>query len=214
MEKKDTLNWGPRFERRHILKAMATAPAAALLSVTPFVSAVAKAAPEQEAGQKAPAAFQPKVLNLHEWKTVRILCDLIIPADQRSCSATQAGVPEFIDDWLAFKGGDTLAELRGGLTWLDMETNRAFKYDFAECARSQQTQILDRIAYPPKAAPEDVIGVEFFNLFRDLVLSGFFTSQAGIKDLPYLGNEPLSEWKGCPEPALAKLGLDKDDLEA
>ena len=214
MEKKDKQNWGPRFARRHILKAMAGVPAAALISVSPFASAVAKAAPEYEASEKRPAAYQPKVLNRHEWKAVGVLCDLIIPADQRSCSATQAGVPEFIDDWIAYKGDDTVAQVRGGLTWLDMESNRAFQYDFAECAHAQQTQLLDRIAYPSKAAPEDASAVAFFNLFRDLVLSGFFTSPAGIKDLPYLGNEPLSEWNGCPAPALAKLGLNKADVVA
>ena len=210
MEKRTT-DRNLRFERRDILKIMTRMPAAALLSAAPFASEVAKATPQQSAPQNAPGNDHPKALNPHEWKTVRILSDLIIPADQSSGSATQAGVPGFIDDWLTLKGGDLLAEIRGGLTWLDMESNRAFRYDFAECARSQQTQILDRIAYPAKAAPEDASAVAFFNRFRDLVISGFYTSQTGIKDLPYTGNEPQSEWNGCPATALAKLGLDKDE---
>jgi len=209
MDKKTT-GRSVRFERRDILKLMTSMPAAALVAVAPFASEVAKATPQQSPAQKAPASDHPKALNPHEWKTIRILSDLIIPADQRSGSATQAGVPEFIDDWLDLKRGDLLAEIRGGLTWLDMQCNRSFKYDFADCPAARQKQMLDRIAYPEKAAPEDASAVAFFNTLRDLVVSGFFTSQAGIRDLPYIGNEPQPEWKGCPSPVLVKLGLGGD----
>ena len=122
-------------------------------------------------------------------------------------SATTAGVPEFIDDWLDLQRGDLLSSIRGGLAWLDIECYRLCGTDFIASTRGRQEQILDRIAYPKKAAPEDANAVAFFNHFRDLVVSGFFTSEFGIKDLPYLGNEPLSEWQGCPAPVLAKLGL-------
>jgi hypothetical protein len=138
---------------------------------------------------------------------LRVLCDLIIPADQISGSATQAGVPEFIDDWLDFKGGNLPAEIRSGLAWLDTECNRSFTHHFMDCTSDQQKQILDRIAYPQKAPPEDASAVAFFNHLRDLVVSGFYTSEIGIADLPYLGNEPQSEWHGCPEAVLIKLAL-------
>ena len=213
MEEKPT-NKSIRFERRDILKLMTSMPAAALVSVVPFASEAAKAAPQQSPAAGGSAGQHPKVFNPHEWKTVRILSDLILPADQRSGSATQAGVPEFIDDWLSLKRGNLLAEIRGGLTWLDLQSNRSFKYDFADCPAARQKQILDRIAYPEKAAPEDAGAVAFFNTLRDLVVSGFFTSQAGVQDLPYLGNEPQSEWKGCPAPALVKLGVGGDKTPA
>jgi len=96
------------------------------------------------------ASEHPKALNPHEWKMLRILSDMIIPADDRSGSATQAGVPEFIDDWLNLKRGTLLDQIRGGLTWLDMQSNRSFNYDFADCSTARQKQILDRIAYPKK----------------------------------------------------------------
>ncbi len=196
-----------RFKRREILKLMAAMPGAALISAAPFVSALAKAMPGQSALLMDPAAFQPKVLDPHQWQTVRMLCDLIIPADQISGGATQAGVPEFIDDWLDFKGGDLPGEIRSGLTWLDTQCNRSFGHHFIDCTSDQQKQTLDRIAYPQKAAPEDASAVAFFNHLRDLVVSGFYTSEIGIADLPYLGNEPQSEWHGCPEAVLIKLAL-------
>ncbi|HUX09068.1 MAG TPA: gluconate 2-dehydrogenase subunit 3 family protein [Terriglobia bacterium] len=213
MEKKQT-DRSIRFERRDILKLMTSMPAAALVSVVPFASEAAKAAPQQSPAAGGSAGQHPKVHNPHEWKTIRILSDLILPADARSGSATQAGVPEFIDDWLSLKRGNLLAEIRGGLTWLDLQSNRSFKYDFADCPAARQKQILDRIAYPEKAAPEDAGAVAFFNTLRDLVVSGFFTSQAGVQDLPYLGNEPQSEWKGCPAPVLVKLGVGGDKTPA
>ncbi len=203
------LNPQPRgsLRRRDWLKAMTAVPAAAL------VPGSAMRAARNATAQAAPATEQPaetykrKALNEHEWKTIRVLSDLIIPADERSGSATQAGVPEFIDDWLDFQGGTLLAEIRGGLTWLDMECNRHFNHDFVECPEAQQKQTLDRIAYPKKAAPEDANAVAFFNRLRGLVVGGFFSSKMGIEDLPYLGNTMVAEWHGCPPEVLAKLGL-------
>lgn len=206
MEKK-TPNNKLRFERRDILKLMTTMPVAALVSLSPLASGVANAMPQRSAVQSNPAGYQPKVLNPHEWRTIRILSDLIIPADERSCSASEAGVPEFIDDWLSVKRGDLLDEIRGGLTWLDMQSNRSFRYDFTDVSTARQKQILDRIAYPEKAAPEEASAVAFFNTLRDLVVSGFFTSRQGIRDLPYIGNQPQKQWNGCPPQVMAKLGL-------
>ncbi|HZP03092.1 MAG TPA: gluconate 2-dehydrogenase subunit 3 family protein [Terriglobia bacterium] len=193
--------------RRDWLKAMTAVPAAALVPGPATRATEPAAAKRAEGNQPASGTYQRKVLDEHEWKTIRVLSDLIIPADERSGSATQAGVPEFIDDWLDFQGGTLLAEIRGGLTWLDMECNRHFNHDFADCSEAQQKQMLDRIAYPKKAAPEDANAVAFFNRLRGLVVSGFFSSKMGVEDLPYLGNTMVAEWHGCPPEVLAKLGL-------
>ncbi len=197
-----------RSTRRDMLKVIGTVPAAALIPLAP-TQVRAAAAGRRAAGevQEAAKVYQPKVLNSHEWKTIRLLSDLIIPADDRSGSATQAAVPEFIDDWLGLRMGTLLAQIRGGLTWLDLECNRLFGHDFVDCTGAQQKQILDRIAYPGKAAPEDAHAVAFFNHLRDLVVTGFFSSEVGVKDLPYLGNTMVAEWKGCPPEVLDKLGL-------
>ncbi len=207
MEPKKLLSRGAHLPRRTILRLMAAMPAGALFSAARSATAIPKELAAELISPEAAAPYQPKVFNPHEWKTVHALCDLIIPADERSESATTAGVPEFIDDWLDLQRGDLLSSIRGGLTWLDIECNRSFGTDFIASTADRKEQILDRIAYPKKAAPEDASAVAFFNHFRDLVVSGFFTSEAGIKDLPYLGNEPQSDWQGCPAPVLAKLGL-------
>jgi len=139
-----------------------------------------------------------------------VLCDLIIPADERSGSATQAGVPEFIDDSLDIRkredGSDNFAaQIQGGLAWLDRESNQLFAKDFAGAAIGQQNQILDRIAWPGRAAEEDRRWVPFFTRFRDLTVSGFFSSKTGVADLPYLGNRAVAQWKGCEPAVWAKI---------
>ena len=146
--------------------------------------------------------YKRQTFDDHQWKTVHVLCDLIIPADDRSGSASQAGVPEFLDDWIAFRTSEDLnenlqAQILGGLMWLDRESNRLFEKNFADAAPDQQKQILDRIAYPQKAAKEDHAWALFLSEFRSLTVSGFFSSKMGVADLPYLGNTAVAEWKGC-----------------
>src|SRR5205814_6072274 len=150
--------------RRDLFQIVGSAPvlAAATAAVTAGVAAA------QGHDVHATPPYQRKLFDEHQWRTVRVLCDLIIPADERSGSATQAGVPEFIDDWLDFRkredGSDNFAaQIQGGLAWLDRESNRLFAKDFAGAATGRQKQILDRIAWPARAAEEDRRWVAFFS---------------------------------------------------
>jgi len=199
--------------RREMLKVLGAAPAAALLPRIAAQKSSSEPPPTVKPTTPSPAevaaAYKRKILTEHEYSTIRVLSDWIIPADERSGSATHAGVPEFIDDWLEFKGGRELDGIRGGITWLDVECNRQYGSDFLACTQAQQKQILDRIAYPKRAEPDDAPGVAFFNELRNLVVSGFFSSKMGVKDLPYLGNQVVASWDGCPAEVLSKLGLEK-----
>lgn len=180
-----------------------------IIGSVPVFAAAATAAEVHGGHHPAPAAFDTKrgpyqrqVFDDHQWRTVTVLCDLIIPADERSGSATQAGVVEFLDDWIAFRTAEDLnenlqAQILGGLMWLDRESNRLFEKDFGDAPADQQKQILDRIAYPEKVSKEDHPWAMFFSVFRTLTVSGFFSSKTGVADLPYLGNTAVAEWKGC-----------------
>jgi hypothetical protein len=198
--------------RRDLLKAFSVVPAVFI----PAGTAVAAGEKVAVAGAaQAAATYQRKVFDDHQWETIKVLSDIIIPADDRSGSATQAGVPAFIDDWLDFRGGELKAEILGGLTWLDLESNRAFGHDFIGCSAGQQKKILDRIAWPEKAAPADRNYAAFFTDLRDLVASGFFSSEMGVKDLPYLGNRPANDFPGCPPNVLTAINtnLKKQGVE-
>ena len=182
--------------RRDLFQILGAAPAVAAAQ-----SQAEHAHPAPAAPAKA-AAYQRKVFDDHQWRTVHVLSDLIIPADEHSGSATAAGVPEFIDDWLDFRkhedGDDHFgSSIQGGLAWLDQESNRLFQKDFAGASLAQQKQILDRIAWPERATAGDRRWAGFFTRFRDLTVSGFFSSKMGVADLPYLGNKAVGEWKGC-----------------
>jgi hypothetical protein len=142
-------------------------------------------------------------------ETVRVLVDVIIPRDERSGSATDAKVPEFMDFMMADR--DTKPEgrsaMRDGLAWIDRENRRRFSRSFVQSSDRQRAALLDAIAWPARARPEMQPGVIFFNSFRDLTASGFWSSEMGVKDLQYQGNAVVPEWRGCPEAALRKIGV-------
>lgn len=147
-----------------------------------------------------------------ERETVTVLVDDIIPRDARSGSATDVGVPAWMDAFLtdAATEADFRRSIRGGLAWLNAESEKRFGIPYARAAVAQRTAILDDIAYPKRARPEMSQGVAFFNRFRDFTASGFFSSRAGWEDLRYAGNVAVPAWDGCPPEALAKLGVSYD----
>ncbi|MEO8636914.1 MAG: gluconate 2-dehydrogenase subunit 3 family protein [Gemmatimonadales bacterium] len=153
-----------------------------------------------------PIAFAPAFFTAHEWETVSILVDLIIPRDAKSGSATDALVPEFMDFILNENSG-MQTPVRGGLAWLDDESRERFSKPFAGASDAQRRSILDDIAWPKRAKPEFSQGVAFFNRMRDFTASGFYSSQIGVADLKYIGNTVVAEWQGCPPDALRKLGV-------
>lgn len=149
--------------------------------------------------------MQEKFFTEHERKTVTILSDIIIPKDDISASASEAGVPDFIEFMMADQPQQQLT-MRGGLKWLDVQCSKRFQKKFIECAENQQFEILDEIAYPEVAKPEMSQGVAFFTYFRGLVGTGFWSSKVGIKDIGFKGNV-ANVWTGVPQEVLDKLGV-------
>ena len=190
--------------RREVVALLATAPMAAAFPWTAESVREASARTREALARGTP--YEPKQFTPHEWETVRLLVDLILPKDERSASATEAGVPEFMDFMLG-DDPDLQTPVRGGLAWLDHECADRYGKTFVVCTAAERAAVLDDVAWPAKAKPEHAAGVAFFNRFRDLTASGFFSSRIGVQDLRYVGNTFMSEWKGCPPEALAKLGV-------
>lgn len=151
-------------------------------------------------------AFVPEFFTPHEYETVSLLADLVIPRDARSGSATDAGVPAFMD-FMMLDRPDGQTPMRGGLAWLDAECRERFGGDFVAITDEQRRTMLDLIAWPDRAPDDLSHGVRFFTMFRDLTSSGFWSSRMGVEDLRYLGNTFVTEWTGCPPEQLRKLGL-------
>ena len=135
-----------------------------------------------------------------------VLVDLIIPRDERSGSATDAGVPQFMDFMMIDQPQRQIA-MRGGLALVDRLSEDRTGKRFVNGSDEQRRQILDEIAYTSNPDPGLSHAVAFFSSFRDLTASGFWSTKMGIQDLQYQGNTFVAEWEGCPEPALKKLGV-------
>jgi gluconate 2-dehydrogenase subunit 3-like protein len=199
--------------RRNALKIIGATPVAAGLGLGEAAAEQA-APPAGHAAHVVPAAHQaaargpytPKFFTPHEYATVTLLGDLILPRDDRSGSASDAGVPQFIDFTMTDRAY-LQTPVRGGLRWLDHEAHRRFGKAFVDCAAADRTALLDDIAFQRKANPDLAAGAAFFATFRDLVATGFFTSRIGFEDLKYMGNVPNPNWNGCPPECLEHLGL-------
>jgi hypothetical protein len=196
-----------QLNRRAVLRMLSAGPIAALaITEAEAQQAHQHVQAAQKAAQKTGIAFKPKFFTAREYETVRILSDVIIPADDRSGSATTAGVPEFMDFIMIDMPARQVA-MRGGLAWLDLECQRRFDRTFTGASAEQRTQVLDDIATYGELKPGLTHGQAFFRAFRDLTASGFWTSKMGMSDLGYMGNTVVAKWDGCPPEQLQKLGL-------
>ena len=205
--------------RRDALKAMGAVPLAGMLDWSaPGMDRAAKfvAALNADDVVAEAAPYAPKFFNAHEWRTVRMLADIIIPKDARSGSATDAKAPEFIDFMLMDKetSESSRVSMRGGLAWLDTEMRRRFGTDFVSSTDANRKAVLDDIAYPKKASPELRRGVQWFDRMRNNVGAAFFSSSMGWNDLQYMGNVFNPDWQGCPKAATDKLGVSYEEFDA
>ena len=204
---------GKEMSRRDAVQLLTALPIAAFLSwptaeqekVRRFVDGAMRATAEG-------IPFAPKFFTPAEFRTARILADMIIPRDERSGNASDAGVPEFMDFMMTDRPTNQ-TWMRAGLTWLDAQSNTRFGKPFADATDAQRDQIVNDIAWPARAPATMTDGVNFFNRFRDLTSSGFWSSRIGVKDLQYKGNLFVAEWDGCPPAALKKLGVNYDKFD-
>lgn len=222
----------PPMDRREALKVMATTAAAASIGsgIAPTVAdaqAPVQIAPRPRPGTAVPPktgprgtptdpdllnarATWPRLLTAPEMATVSALCDMIIPADDKSPAASAVGVPAYINEYVSAPydwAERALVRVRGGLAWLDVESAKRFSKPFTQLTVAQRTLICDDICYQPNAKPEFKAGARFFNEMRNLTQSGFYTSDAGMKDLGYVGNVPLAKFELPPAEVLRKLGI-------
>jgi hypothetical protein len=148
---------------------------------------------------------KPAFFNSDEMASITLLGDIIIPKDEVSGNASDAGVPAFIE-FIVKDKPEHQVPLRGGLRWLDVQCLNRFGKAFKDCEHGQQMEMVDEIAWPKKAKPEMQQGVAFFNLMRNLVATGFYTTEMGVKDIGYIGNVP-NQWNGVPPDVLKQYNL-------
>ncbi len=161
----------------------------------------------------APTRPWDLLLTEDERAGLAVLADVIIPADNVSPAASQVGAVDYIDEWVSAPYDGMKRDLvlvRGGLVWLDQESENRFGAStrFRALTTEQKHAICDDICYRPDVAPENMVGYRFFSKVRDLTATAFYTSDEGMQDIGYIGNIPLPEWGPPPPEVLAHLGLE------
>jgi hypothetical protein len=187
--------------RRNVLKSLTMgAVASSVLRAIPLeAAAYAHSVIQTEKANAQAGEYSPKYFSAHQYKTLRSLCESILPADADCGGAIEAGAPEFID-LLTSENPEFQLRLGGGLMWLDATCTDRFGNAYLDCTPQQQTEVLDLISYKKNAETDEDLGhgVEFFSFLRSMTSDGFFTSEIGIKYLGYIGNTFLPEFPGCP----------------
>ena len=204
--------------RRDSLKAIGFGTLSAGLLLEACKTETKKTEETAAATGEVPAGRQPfeverdkklnadKFFTAAEMATITVLGDIIIPKDEKSGSASDAKVPDFIE-FIVKDIPEHQTPMRGGLRWLDLQCLNRFGKTFTDSSKAQQIEMVDLIAYPKKATPDMAQGVAFFNRMRDLTASGFFTSEMGVKDVGYAGNAP-NKWTGVPADVLKQYGME------
>jgi hypothetical protein len=187
--------------RRAVLKSLTMSVAAgSVLRVIPMEAAEhAHHAIEAEKEENAGGAYAPKFFDAHGYKTLQALCETILPADADAGGAVEGGAPEFID-LLTSENAEYQSTLSDLLRWLDANCTIRYGKPWVDCAKEQQTEILDLVAYQKNAEKDESLyyPVLHFAFLRNFTADGFFTSKIGIKYLGYKGNTYLTEFPGCP----------------
>ncbi len=187
--------------RRDVLRTLAVGVAGgSVLQVIPLEAAELAHQMVHKEKAAAPAGkYTPKYFTSKQYETILSLCDTIIPKDEKSAGALEAGAPEFID-LLTSENEEYQLALGGGLMWLDTHCIDQYGKVFMECTPEQRKEILDLIAFRKNAKKDPGVsqGVAFFAFLRNLTCDSYYTSKIGIQELQYIGNVTRSEWPGCP----------------
>jgi gluconate 2-dehydrogenase gamma chain len=187
--------------RRDVLRSLVVGAAGgSVLQMIPAQAAeYAHGLIQKEKAASASGKYVPKYFPAHQYETLTSLCDTIIPKDDRSGGAVEAGAPEFID-LLTSENEEFQTRLGGGLMWLDNFCIDRYGKVYQECVAEQRKEVLDLIAYRRslKDNPGIASGVAFFAFLRRMTCDGFYTSKMGIADLQYIGNTSVHEFPGCP----------------
>ena len=156
-----------------------------------------------------PGDLWPLTFDKKQRRQMIVLCDIIMPADKTSPSASSLGVHDFVDEWISFpypaQAGDREIILEG-MELLDEKSVLRGKPDFVSLPAKEQLVICEDLARKAKANQNRFPGSFFYRL-RNLVAGGYYTTPAGMKDIGYVGNIAQAEWNGPPAEVLKKLNL-------
>jgi hypothetical protein len=154
---------------------------------------------EMVAPADAETQSQLRFFTATEMTSISLMSDLIIPADEQSPGAKDAGVPAFIDLMVSESSVETKNLWRNGLSAIDQLCKKEFGNGFGTLSSEQQVatlKLISRSEYQPRRIEE-----RFFIAIKGLTVDGYYTSELGIhQELRYKGNAYLTEFVGCTHP--------------
>lgn len=139
---------------------------------------------------------KPVFFNRHEFATLDRLTDLIIPTDDHSPGAHEAGVAKYID-WVTAQQIEPEAKSSWtkGLADVDALSKELFNVKFVKASQEQQIELMNRLC--GKIGKPDEARVRFWGQLRETTTFVYYTSSIGIhKDIQYLGNVLLDQFQG------------------
>jgi gluconate 2-dehydrogenase gamma chain len=201
--------------RRDMIRAsVITTAAAALRSPVAAAQSAAPAQPSEltpaQSGvdaskDLAAPGWKPLFLDEHQNETLIVLSDLMIPATDTP-GAKEALVNRYIDLVLAAETHDTQRAFLNSLGYLDGESIRRYKAAFRYLSRQDQDDLLHSFAYPKngsgwtgEAAPPD-IGHNHFEALKARIMTAYYSSQIGGKELGWDGAFAHGPYRGCEHP--------------
>ena len=154
----------------------------------------------QATATQAEPAWTPKFLNPHQNETVIVLSELIIPQTD-TAGAKAAKVNEFIDTVLADAEPSEQKNFARGLRWIDARSDELFGSNFIKTVPEQQTALLTILSSGQNKSLSDLVGVEFFGVIKSMTITGYYTSEVGMKEeLGDDGNLFFDDYPGCTHP--------------
>ena len=143
------------------------------------------------ADPNAPLFFTPK-----EFATLDALTELLIPKDEHSPGAHEAGVAAYIDRSVAEAFlPENKTSWRKGLAAIDQEATTTHQASFLGISRNRQTELLTKLVaaeHDPKSDAE-----KFFTQLKQTTAFAYYSSSVGIHhDMNYKGNVLLDKFVG------------------
>lgn len=200
------------FSRRELIRAALFAGAASVLgpsfSLSQAVNSGLTAAARGEDGSKvlSDPNWKPVFFDEHQNETVIALGEVIIPATSTP-GATDALVNRFIDLLLSAQPAEFQKQFTDALTFMDAESQKQFEKDFRKLSTDDQVSLLTPWGFARahshwtarnksgEEAPDQ--GQENFELLKTLIVSAYYNSEIGQKELGWDGEITHGPYQGC-----------------
>ncbi len=146
----------------------------------------------ERAQQKAAAsAYSPEFLDAHQLKTLEVLAEAIVPG------STTARVAPFLDQLLAVESQQTQKAFLGSLGAFDMAAIARHRKAWTAIAAADQDRLLREAS---TADPKTTAIAGHFQNLKDWIVGAYYSSEPGMRELGWDGNNFHQELPGCTHP--------------